>query len=230
MPLSTVSGILTADRAGQARPARASSRRALRARASRRAGPHRRQEARPDPGRRRAPRSPAPALRSRAHRSPTARAAAAGWEYVHVAIDDATRLAYAEVLADEKATTAVGVPAPRAGVLRRHGITVERVMTDNGSAYRSARTRSPAARSASATSAPGPTGPGPTAKPSASSAPCSPAGPTAPSTAHSAERTAALPGWLDHYNYRRPHGSLSHQPPASRLQQLTGNNLLGSYT
>jgi transposase InsO family protein len=46
----------------------------------------------------------------------------------------------------------------------------------------------------------------------------------------SRERTAALPGWLDHYNYRRPHGSLSHQPPASRPQRLTGNNLLGSYT
>ncbi len=46
----------------------------------------------------------------------------------------------------------------------------------------------------------------------------------------SRERTAALPGWLNHYNYQRPHGSLSHQPPANRLQQLTGNNLLGSYT
>jgi transposase InsO family protein len=45
----------------------------------------------------------------------------------------------------------------------------------------------------------------------------------------SRERTAALSGWLAYYNYRRPHGALSHQPPASRLQQLTGNNLLGSY-
>jgi len=46
----------------------------------------------------------------------------------------------------------------------------------------------------------------------------------------SAERNAALPGWLDFYNRRRPHGALSHQPPLSRLQQLSGNNLLGSYT
>ncbi|HZI90534.1 MAG TPA: IS481 family transposase, partial [Thermoleophilaceae bacterium] len=45
-----------------------------------------------------------------------------------------------------------------------------------------------------------------------------------------AERNAALPGWLDFYNRRRPHGALSHQPPLSRLQQLSGNNLLGSYT
>jgi transcriptional regulator with XRE-family HTH domain len=46
----------------------------------------------------------------------------------------------------------------------------------------------------------------------------------------SRERTAALSGWLKHYSYRRPHGSLSHQPPVSRLHQLTGNNLPGPYT
>ena len=58
---------------------------------------------------------------------------------MHVAIDDCTRLAYAEVLPDEKASTAIGVPAPRASPsTARHGITVERVMTDNGSPYRSA--------------------------------------------------------------------------------------------
>jgi transposase InsO family protein len=44
------------------------------------------------------------------------------------------------------------------------------------------------------------------------------------------QRTAALSVWLEHYNCRRPHGALSHQPPATRLAQLTGNNLLGSYT
>jgi transposase InsO family protein len=48
--------------------------------------------------------------------------------------------------------------------------------------------------------------------------------------ASSAQRTAALSAWLEHYNYRRPHGALSHQAPASRLRQLTVNNLLGSYT
>jgi hypothetical protein len=44
------------------------------------------------------------------------------------------------------------------------------------------------------------------------------------------QRTAALSVWPEHYNCRRPHGALSHQPPAARLAQLTGNNLLGSYT
>ena len=83
-------------------------------------------------------------------------------------------------------------------------------------------TRSPAARSGSATSAPAPTGRRPTAKPNASSAPCSAAGPTAPSTAQASERTAALDGWLWHYNHRRRHSALGHQPPVTRT------NLLGS--
>jgi transposase InsO family protein len=45
---------------------------------------------------------------------------------------------------------------------------------------------------------------------------------------NSAERTNALSGWLDEYNYRRPHGALSHKPPAARLSEL--NNLVGSYS
>ena len=61
----------------------------------------------------------------------------AGWEFVHVAIDDCTRLAYAEVLPDEKATTAIAFLRRAVAFYRRHGITVERVITDNGSAYRS---------------------------------------------------------------------------------------------
>ena len=61
-----------------------------------------------------------------------------GWDYVHVAIDDCTRLAYAEVLADEKATHRDRhFCAARVAFYARHGITVERVMTDNGSPYRS---------------------------------------------------------------------------------------------
>ena len=60
-----------------------------------------------------------------------------GWEYVHVAIDDATRLAYAEVLADEKATTAVAFLGRAIDWFARHGITVEGVLTDNGSPDRS---------------------------------------------------------------------------------------------
>src|SRR5690349_20636540 len=60
-----------------------------------------------------------------------------GWEFVHVAIDDCTRLAYIEVLGDEKAITAVAFLRRALAFYRRHGITVERLITDNGSAYRS---------------------------------------------------------------------------------------------
>jgi transposase InsO family protein len=61
----------------------------------------------------------------------------AGWEFVHICIDDATRLGYVEVLADEKATTCVGFLKRALRFYRAHGVTVERLMTDNGSAYRS---------------------------------------------------------------------------------------------
>jgi transposase InsO family protein len=60
-----------------------------------------------------------------------------GWEFCHIAIDDYSRLAYVELLGDEKATTAVGFLRRALAHYRSHGIRVERVMTDNGSAYRS---------------------------------------------------------------------------------------------
>jgi transposase InsO family protein len=60
-----------------------------------------------------------------------------GWEFVHIAIDDCTRLAYVEVLDDEKATTAIAFLHRAIAFYRRHGIAVERLITDNGSAYRS---------------------------------------------------------------------------------------------
>jgi transposase InsO family protein len=61
-----------------------------------------------------------------------------GWEFVHVCVDDATRLAYVEVLEDEKATTAASFLRRACRFYAAHGITMQRVMTDNGAAYRSA--------------------------------------------------------------------------------------------
>ena len=63
----------------------------------------------------------------------------AGWEYVHVAIDDATRLAYVEVLRDERGTTSVGFLRRTFAWFARLGVRVERILTDNGSGYRSRR-------------------------------------------------------------------------------------------
>jgi transposase InsO family protein len=144
----------------------------------------------------------------------------AGWEFVHVCVDDATRLAYVEVLSDETGRTAVGFLGRAIAFYRRHGITVERVMTDNGSAYRSSvhalacralgvrhlrtrpyrpRTNGKAERFIRTLLAGWAYG-------------------ALYGTSH--ERTAALDGWLYTYNHRRPHGSLSHKTPAARLAEL----------
>jgi transposase InsO family protein len=143
-----------------------------------------------------------------------------GWECCHVAIDDATRLAYVEVLADERGPTAAGFLRRAVAWFAERRISVERVMTDNGSPYismvhaktcrelglRHLRTR-----------------------------------PYRPQTngkaerfiqtmlrewaygrvfSTSRERREALPFWLSHYNFRRPHGSLRHRPPGSRLAEF----------
>ena len=106
-----------------------------------------------------------------------------GWEYVHVCVDDATRLAYVEVLEDEKGTTAVGFLRRAVSHFAAYGIPVRGVMTDNGSAYRSCCTHSLARRSGSSTCVRGPIGRAQTARRSASSVRSWAAGPTAPSMA-----------------------------------------------
>ncbi len=75
---------------------------------------------------------PPPAART----NPVSSREVKGWEYVHIAVDDYSRLAYAEVLDDEKAATAAGFLRRAVAFYRRHGITVEGVLTDNGSCYR----------------------------------------------------------------------------------------------
>ena len=207
MPVSTVGGILRRLRARQAGGARAQAAGgALPARAAGRADPHRHQEARAHRG---------VGHRITGDRRDTKRGA--GWEAVHVCIDDASRLAYSEVLADERKTSAVPFLERAVGWFARQGVTVERVMTDNGSAYRSHHWRQACGGPGCATSAPGPTRRAPTARPSASSRPACASGPT---RAPLRPRTNAPPRscpWLDHYNSARPHAALAHQPPASRL-------------
>ena len=149
---------------------------------------------------------------------------------MHVCVDDATRLAYVEVLDDEKATTAVAFLRRAVAHFRAYGVTVERVMTDNGSCYRGIvhalacktlrlkhvrtqpyrpRTNCKAERFIRTM-----------------------LGGWAYGAIYrdSHERRNALVGWLDFYNRRRPHGSLGHQPPLQRLEALTRNNLAGSYS
>jgi transposase InsO family protein len=151
-----------------------------------------------------------------------------GWEYVHVAIDDATRLAYVEVLSDEKAPTAVGFLRRAVTHFAAYGIQIERVITDNGSPYvstmhaiacralkiRHIRTR--------------PYRPQTNGKAERFIRTLLGGWAYGAIYRSSTERTAALAGWLDWYNTRRPHGALSHNPPIARLNEL--NNLLGTYS
>jgi transposase InsO family protein len=148
-----------------------------------------------------------------------------GWDYVHIAIDDATRLAYAEVLTDEKASTAIGFLRRAIAFFSSYGMTVRELLTDNGSPYRATvhaiacralgirhlRTR--------------PYRPQTNGKAERFIRTMLGGWAYGAIYATSAERTAALDGWLFHYNHRRRHQSLGRQTPITRL-----NNLLGTYS
>ena len=211
-------GCLETGRDGQARPARSRARSPLRARAARRADPRRRQEARPHQG------GAGKRVTGRAHTGPDDRQRRRSsrrdrLDAVHVAIDDATRLAYAEVLPDEKAHTAVGFLAPR----------------DRAS---SNATASPSSVSSQTTDRP--TSPPFTRSPAALGIRHLRTRPYRPQTNGKAERfirtmltagpTAhlqpqarthrALDGWLYDYNHRRRHQALGRKTPITRLNNL----------
>jgi transposase InsO family protein len=146
-----------------------------------------------------------------------------GWEYVHVAVDDYSRLAYVEVLTDETGATAVAFLRRALAFFARYGIKVERILTDNGSAYRSV-VHALACRSLGIrhlrTRAYRPQTNGKAERFIRTMLTGWAYGAVYGS---STERTAALDGWLWHYNHRRRHSALGHQPPVTRT------NLLGSY-
>jgi transposase InsO family protein len=151
-----------------------------------------------------------------------------GWEYVHIAIDDATRLAYVEVLADEKAVTAVGFLRRAIAHFNSYGITVEALLTDNGSPYRST-VHAIACRALSIRHLrTRPYRPQTNGKAERFIRTMLGGWAYGAIYRNSTERNAALAGWIDFYNRRRPHGALSHKPPIARLNEL--NNLLGSYS
>jgi transposase InsO family protein len=147
-----------------------------------------------------------------------------GYEYVHVCVDDYSRLAYAEVLPDEKTTTAIGFLKRAVSFYRRRGIRVERLLTDNGSAYVSALHALACRRLGIRHSRTRPYRPQTNGKAERFIRTLLAGWAYAAIYRSSHERTAALDGWLWHYNHRRRHAALGHQPPVSRT------NLLGSYT
>jgi transposase InsO family protein len=153
-----------------------------------------------------------------------------GWERVHVCVDDATRLAYVEVLPDEKATTAIGFLKRALSFYRSHGIVVERLMTDNGSAYRSTAHALACRRLGIKHIRTRPYRPQTNGKAERFIRTMLAEWAYAAVYGSSPERARALSGWLERYNFRRRHGALGHRPPIARLRELNGNNVAGIYT
>jgi len=153
---------------------------------------------------------------------------AKGWEFLHIAIDDRTRLAYAELLPDETSATSAAFLHRAAAFYRRHGIRIERVMSDNGVSYKNAFTAAVAELGAKHKRT----------------------RPYTPRTNGKAERfiqtllrlwayvrpyhssderAAALAPWMRWYNYQRPHGSLKDISPMNTLRQLRRDNVMGDH-
>jgi len=143
----------------------------------------------------------------------------AGWESVHVCIDDASRLAYSEVLPDERKASAVPFLECAVGWLARSGVAVERVMTDNGSAYRSRHWRDACGALELRHLRTKPYTPRTNGKAERFIQTSLREWAYGQAWATSHERTAALVPWIDHYNTKRPHTALANQPPATRLCQ-----------
>jgi transposase InsO family protein len=146
-----------------------------------------------------------------------------GYEYVHIAVDDYSRLAYAEVLADEKATTAAAFLRRAIAFYRRYGIRVDAVLTDNGPAYISVVHALACRRLKLKHLRTRPYRPQTNGKAERFIRTMLAGWAYGAIYRTSRERTDALDGWLWHYNHRRRHSALNHQPPVSRT------NLLGSY-
>ena len=155
---------------------------------------------------------------------------ATGWEFCHVCIDDATRLAFVEVLADERARTVVAFLRRCLGFYRAHGVEVERVMTDNGSAYVSAVFSLACRTLGIKHSRTRPYRPRTNGKAERFIRTMLSECAYAAIYGSSKERMLALSRWLERYNTTRRHGALGHRPPLARLRELTGNNVAGIYS
>ena len=152
----------------------------------------------------------------------------AGWEYLHVCIDDHSRFSHAAVRADERKHTAVDFLQQVVAHYRTLGITVQRVMTDNGSCYRSAAFRKACGRFGIKHLFTQPYTPKTNGKAERLIKTTLREWAYVRAYRHSAERTAALATWLQRYNWLRPHRSLQREPPVSRLN--LGDNVLTTHT
>ena len=142
----------------------------------------------------------------------------AGWDYVHVAIDDRTRIAYAEVLRDETAETTASFLRRALGWYRTLGIRVRRILTDNGSGYIGRRFAHETEHLRIVHKRTRPYRPRTNGKAERFIQTLIREWAYATAYLTSDARARVLPRWLRHYNRNRPHGSLDGLPPFSRLR------------
>lgn len=143
-----------------------------------------------------------------------------GWETIHVCVDDCSRAAYVEVLDNQHAATTVGFLRRAVLWFARRGIHVERVMTDNGSAYVSHRFRQACARHRARHLRTRPYRPQTNGKAERFIQTLLREWAYAVPYTSSWRRTLALQPWLRYYNAERPHAALHYQSPASRLPRV----------
>ena len=168
-------------------------------------------------GHRASQRVPHPESKGRRISQPT------GFEYVHVMIDDHSRLAYAEVLPTLRARCAVEFLRRAVSWFAERGVQIKAVMSDNGAAYVAHAYRSALAELGLRHLRIRPYRPRTNGKAERFIQTLANEWAYERIYGSSAERTAALPLFLERYNFRRPHGSLGHQPPASRLTNVVRN-------
>jgi transposase InsO family protein len=149
----------------------------------------------------------------------------AGWEFVHVCIDDASRVAFSQILPDEKKESAVAFLKAAVAYYQSLGVAVARVMTDNGSCYRSRAFRKACRDLGLRHIRTRPYTPKTNGKAERFIQTALREWAYAQAYPTSDRRAQELPHWLHRYNWHRPHGSLKSRPPISRLA-LTQDNLL----
>ena len=145
-----------------------------------------------------------------------------GWEHLHVAVDDASRLAYTEILPDERKESAGAFLARALAFFHAHGVSVERIMTDNGSAYRSHLFKRLIAEAGLRHIRTRPYTPRTNGKAERFIQTSLREWAYRRAYQSSVERTHAMTPWIEAYNHSRPHSALRGHPPVSRL-----NNVLG---
>jgi transposase InsO family protein len=147
-----------------------------------------------------------------------------GIAFLHTVIDDHSRVAYAEICTDEKAVTAIAVLRRAVAWFTERGVTVERVLSDNGSAYRSYAWRDACTELHITPKRTRPYRPQTNGKIERFHRTLADGWAYAQFYESTQHRNAALPGWLHFYNHHRAHSALGGQPPVTRLTNLPGHH------